>query len=213
MDEKYEQQPLFIIKDLETLKVIMDPLRIHIIEILGEQPQTVKFVADQLGMTSNRLYYHFNMLESTGIIKVVRTQTINNIIEKYYWTTAKEIMVDQDIINTNPSLVAEDINRMIVAALEATKEDIIRSLQVLDFSSDKKEGGKSNEISIIRKKRRLKDEDYKKMSQRFKDLLDEFDALPEAEPSDPDARVYSAAYFLYPSFYYENDEKDEENKE
>ncbi len=40
-----------------------------------------------------------------------------------------------------------------------------------------------------------------KMSQRFKDLLDEFDALPEAEPSDPDARVYGAAFFIYPSFY------------
>ncbi len=158
-------------------------------------------------MTSNRLYYHFNMLESCGLIKVVRTQTINNIIEKYYWTTAKEIMVDQDIVKSNPGIITEDLNRMIVAALDATKEDIVRSLQALDFSSEKEEGGKSSEITIIRKKRRLKDEDYEKMSQRFKDLLEEFDSLPEAEPSDPDARVYSAAYFLYPSFYYENDEK------
>ena len=212
MDEQMEQQPLFMIKDLETLKVMADPLRIQIIEILGEEPQTVKFVADKLGMTSNRLYYHFNMLESAGLIKVVRTQTINNIIEKYYWTTAKEIMVDQDIVNTNSDIVAEDINRMIVAALEATKEDIIRSLRALDFNSSQEEGGKPNEISLIRKKKRLTDENYRNISKQFKQLLEEFEALPEAKASDPDARVYGAAYFLYPSFYYENDTKDEENK-
>ena len=54
MDEQMEHQPLFVIKDLETLKVITDPLRFQILEILGEEPQTVKSVADKLGMTSNR---------------------------------------------------------------------------------------------------------------------------------------------------------------
>jgi len=212
MDEQFEHQPLFVIKDLETLKVIADPLRIQIIEILGEEPQTVKYVADKLGMTSNRLYYHFNMLESAGLIQVVRTQTINNIIEKYYWTTAKEIMVDQDVINANPGIVAEDITRMIIAALEATKEDIVRSLQALDITSSKEDGEKSNEISVYRVKKRLTKEDYEKIGKRFKELLEEFQNLPEANTSDPDARDYSVAYFLYPSSSYENDEKDDENK-
>lgn len=212
MDEQMEQQQLFVIKDLETLKVITDPLRFQILEVLGEEPQTVKSVADKLGMTSNRLYYHFNMLESAGLIKVVRTQTINNIIEKFYWTTAKEIMVDQDIVNANPEAIVEDINRVIVAALDTTKEDIIRSLNTLDFTAKKGDGEKSNDISVFRVKKRIADEDYEKISQAFKNLLDEFQNLPEAKSSDPDARQYSIAYFLYPSSSYENDEKDEENK-
>lgn len=212
MDEQMEQQPLFVIKDLETLKVITDPLRFQILEVLGEEPQTVKSVADKLGMTSNRLYYHFNMLESTGLIKVVRTQTINNIIEKFYWTTAKEIMVDQDIVNANPEAVVEDINRVIIAALDTTKEDIIRSLHTLDFTAKKEDGEKSNDISVFRVKKRISDKDYEKISKKFKNLLDEFQNLPEAKSSDPDARQYGVAYFLYPSSSYENDKKDEENK-
>jgi len=208
MDEQIEHQPLFVIKDLETLKVITDPLRFQILEILGEEPKTVKYVADKLGMTSNRLYYHFNLLESAGLIKVVRTQTINNIIEKFYWTTAKEIMVDQEILNANPEMVVEDINRVIIAALDSTKEDIFRSLHSFDFSSKKEDGEKSNEISVFRVKKRLTDEDYKKISEEFKRLLDKFQNLPEAAASNPDSRQYSVSYFLYPSSSYETDEKD-----
>lgn len=212
MDEQMEHQPLFVIKDLETLKVITDPLRFQILEILGEEPQTVKSVADKLGMTSNRLYYHFNLLESAGLIQVVRTQTINNIIEKFYWTTAKEIMVDQDIVNANPEAVVEDINRVIIAALDTTKEDIIRSLHALDFTEKKDDGKKSNEISVFRVKKRLADKDYEYISKEFKQLLDKFQDLPEAESSNPESKMYSIAYFLYPTTSYENDDKDEKNK-
>ena len=209
MEEPLEHDPLFVIKDLETLKVITDPLRFQILEILGDEPQTVKYVADKLGMTSNRLYYHFNMLESVGLIKVARTQTVNNIIEKYYWTTAKEIMVDQDIVNANPEAVVEDINRVIIAALDTTKEDIIRTLHTLDFSAKNEDGAQSNEIAVFRVKKRITDEDYKKISQDFKALLDEFQNLPDAKPSDPGVREYSVAYFLYPNASYENDQKDD----
>ena len=209
MEESYERQPVFIIKDLETLKVITDPLRIQIIEVLGEEPQTVKYVADKLGLTSNRLYYHFNMLESAGLIQVVRTQTINNIIEKFYWLVAKEFMVDQDIVKANPGIVTEDISRMIVAALDATKEDIIRSMGTLKNIFSEENGEESNDITVIRNKKRLSSEDIEKLSKRFKELLEEFQNLPEAKTSDPDAKVYSIAYFLYPSIYYENDEKDD----
>ena len=209
MDEQMEHQPLFVIKDLETLKVITDPLRFQILEILGEEPQTVKSVADKLGMTSNRLYYHFNLLESAGLIQVVRTQTINNIIEKFYWTSAKEIMVDQEILNANPEAVAEDLNRVIIAALDSTKEDILKSLNSLDFGAKKEDGERSNEISVFRVKKRLADKDYENISKEFKQLLDKFQNLPEAESSDPDSRQYSIAYFLYPSASYENDKKDD----
>lgn len=209
MEESYERQPVFIIKDLETLKVITDPLRIQIIEVLGEEPQTVKYVADKLGLTSNRLYYHFNMLESAGLIQVVRTQTINNIIEKFYWLVAKEFMVDQDIVKANPGIVTEDISRMIVAALDATKEDIIRSMGTLKNIFSEENGEESNDITVIRSKKRLSSKDIEKLSKQFKELLEEFQNLPEAKTSDPDAKVYSIAYFLYPSIYYENDEKDD----
>lgn len=209
MEESHERQPVFIIKDLETLKVITDPLRIQIIEVLGEEPQTVKYVADKLGLTSNRLYYHFNMLESAGLIQVVRTQTINNIIEKFYWLVAKEFMVDQDIVKANPGIVTEDISRMIVAALDATKEDIIRSMGALKNIFNEEDGEESNDITVIRSKKRLSSKDIEKLSKQFKELLEEFQNLPEAKTSDPDAKVYSIAYFLYPSIYYENDEKDD----
>ena len=91
--------------------------------------------------------------------------------------------------------MAEDLNRVIIAALDSTKEDILKSLHSLDFGAKKEDGERSNEISVFRVKKRLADKDYENISKEFKQLLDKFQNLPEAESSDPDSRQYGIVLF------------------
>jgi DNA-binding transcriptional ArsR family regulator len=80
--EKFPKpQGAFTISDLETLKVMTDPLRLKIIDLLLEQPRNVKFLASALNISSTKLYYHINMLEEKGILKVVSTRIVSGIIE------------------------------------------------------------------------------------------------------------------------------------
>jgi DNA-binding transcriptional ArsR family regulator len=71
----------FVIKDYDTLKAIADPLRAQIVELLINDPLTVSQVAQRLGLAPSKLYYHFGLLEKIGLIAVVETRMVANIME------------------------------------------------------------------------------------------------------------------------------------
>lgn len=216
MANKYERQAVYMIEDVETLKVITDPLRLEILELLSLEPHTVKYVADSLGLSSSRLYYHFNLLESKKMISVVDTKTVNNMIEKYYWNAADDYEINNEILTFSNEVDMEDLNRLVAATLDATRDDFIRSLQAKHshgFKDDKQddqddETNSSKEMIAFRVKKRVKEEVYWEYIKKLKALIAEFQALPEVEASDPDAIVFNVAYFLYPSYYFENEEND-----
>jgi len=98
------------ITDLETLKVISDPLRIRILECIGLFSDagkliTVKQLSDNLGIVQTKLYYHIKLLEKHELIRVAETRVISGIIEKHYQIRARRIRADLDL-SKNP-----DINR------------------------------------------------------------------------------------------------------
>ena len=59
----------FIIEDRETLKVMADPLRSQILEIVIDSPHTIRQTAAKLGLSASKLYYHFNLLEKHGLVE------------------------------------------------------------------------------------------------------------------------------------------------
>ena len=69
----FQPAPVITISDLDTLKVVSDPFRVQILEVLVHEPQTVNQVAEKMGLAPSKLYYHFNMLEKHGLIQVVDT--------------------------------------------------------------------------------------------------------------------------------------------
>ena len=60
--EQFQPAPKYLIQDLEALRVIADPLRAQIINLLVTEPQTVRQVAEKLRVTPSKLYYHFSLL-------------------------------------------------------------------------------------------------------------------------------------------------------
>lgn len=91
-----------IISDLETLKVISDPLRVQILEHIGLASDsgilvTVKQLSDNLGVPPTKLYYHVNLLEKHDLIRVVETRVVSGIIEKHYQIRARRIRAELDI--------------------------------------------------------------------------------------------------------------------
>ena len=91
-----------VITDLETLKVISDPLRMQILEHVGFASDagmliTVKQLSDSLGVPPTKLYYHVNLLEKHDLIRVVETRVVSGIIEKHYQIRARRIRAELDI--------------------------------------------------------------------------------------------------------------------
>ncbi len=92
----------FTITELETLKVISDPLRVQILELIGMacdsgKLTTVKQLAESLDRPPTKLYYHVNLLEKHDLIRVAETKVVSGIIEKHYQIRAKRIKADLNV--------------------------------------------------------------------------------------------------------------------
>jgi DNA-binding transcriptional ArsR family regulator len=81
------------IEDAATLKVLADPLRIHLLGELSLTPRTVKELASIVGVPQTRLYYHMKLLERHGVIRVVGRRMVSGIEERTYQTVAKSTVV------------------------------------------------------------------------------------------------------------------------
>lgn len=212
MDKKNSNDtpdPIFYINDLDTLRVLTDPLRLQILEVLSQEPQTVNQVASKLGLSGSRLYYHFNMLEEHGLIKVVETRTVNNIIEKVFWVTAEEIEIDKEMLSFSAESGQDNIIQVMQSTVEALREDLIRSLQARKYHLAMGAEPNPREIVMINLQKKLKDETYRKFLKRLKALIKEFDDLEEEKGKGKDINMFNLSCYLYPSFYY--DQEDEDN--
>lgn len=98
MDENFEPAPSMEITDLETLKVTADPLRIQLLHLLMNAARTVKQAADLMGVNPTRLYYHANLLETHGLIRLVSTRLVSGIQEKYYRAAAYGLRVSPRLL-------------------------------------------------------------------------------------------------------------------
>ena len=185
-----------IIEDLETLKVLSDPLRMQIIELMGDQPRTVKQIAKQLEMTPNKLYYHIKLLDDHGLIRVVETRLVSGIVEKHYQTTAKEITVADGLLSVSKQGEGE-ISSLISNLLEGTKADFKRSLRARP-----KEAGRFEDSycsNVTRELARLTPEQAKYICKKLEELVKEFEAYHN-DGDDEGLQTFALTTLFYPSF-------------
>lgn len=98
MNNKFEQPDQMTISDLETLKVLTDPLRHQILELTMAGPVTVKVLSEKLEIPATKLYYHINLLEKHSLLVVVDTQVVSGIIEKHYQAAAGSFSIDRSLL-------------------------------------------------------------------------------------------------------------------
>ena len=130
---KSKPQGTFIIKDRDTLKVVADPLRTQILEVMVSEPQTVKQVAGKLGLAPSKLYYHFGLLEKHGLIEVVETRAVANMTEKLYQATASDLRMEDGLLTVATDEGRDVFHTVIESTIDTTREDLLRSLQARYF--------------------------------------------------------------------------------
>ncbi|MBI3160370.1 MAG: winged helix-turn-helix transcriptional regulator [Chloroflexi bacterium] len=191
---------LLVIKDLEALKCIADPLRTQIMEVLNDQTLTVNQIGERLGLAASKLYYHINLLEKHGFVQVVETSVKGNIIEKSYGAAALNFELDKELLHFAAERGLTSINEMLVSTLDATRADLIRSLEAREFNRQQGAQDHPRRAFLNRVLRRIPDGRAEEFMERLTGLLTEFEAEPEARASE--APMYAMTVALYPSFYY-----------
>ena len=111
--------------NLEQMKVLVDPRRIRILELLGDEERTTKQVAELLGEPPTRLYHHVAALARVGLIRLVRTRQSRGAMEKYYVAVAKTFSADPKLFaSRRGAQAAQAAGTIATQALDRTAEDL-----------------------------------------------------------------------------------------
>jgi DNA-binding transcriptional ArsR family regulator len=81
--------------DQRQMRVLLEPTRARIIELLGERAGTTSELAEALDKPKGTVGYHCKMLEDHGLITVVRTEQVRAIEAKYYGRTARTFVFNK----------------------------------------------------------------------------------------------------------------------
>lgn len=172
-----------VIDDLATLRLLSDPLRLRLIEELGIKPTTVKALAKTLGMKPNRLYYHVNLLEEHGLVKVTDTRLVSGIVERTYGLVAKHFAVDDDL-----AMPAELKREVADTLFRAVSAELGESLEA------EERGGPAGVVGRIQLW--LTDDERAGFEKQLSELLAAY-ASGEKHRADVDADRYTLLFALY----------------
>jgi DNA-binding transcriptional ArsR family regulator len=87
----------FVISDPHIARVLIDPMRRAILDLLRERPMTQTQLANELGLSSASLNYHIKLLLSKKLVTIARKQVgAHGIMEIFYSSTVYYFVYDLD---------------------------------------------------------------------------------------------------------------------
>jgi DNA-binding transcriptional ArsR family regulator len=192
----------FIVNDLETLKVLADPLRLQIIELMTPAARTVKQLAADLNLPPTKLYYHIKQLEERTLIRVVDTRIVSGILEKQYQAAALSYRVNKALFSLTSQAGKEGLNVMLTGLFEDTKEDIQSSVEadMIDVSAQEEdEKALYRSLLISRNTLYMTPDEAEEFYKRLKSLVREFVRDEDhLGPTSADEQAFGLMIALYP---------------
>ncbi|HEU4742044.1 MAG TPA: helix-turn-helix domain-containing protein [Meiothermus sp.] len=179
-----------VVKDLETLRMLTDPLRLQILELMS-QPHTVKEVALALKTPPTKLYYHVGLMEERGLIRVVETRVISGIIEKKYQVSAKQFKVDGALLRVGKEN-EEGLLGILRGVMDGVAQDIQQGLErgLIQAGED---APRHRRLMFGRSIFNLAPTQAEELNRKFQALLEEYGH----DNTDPQAGPYSVLIIFH----------------
>jgi DNA-binding transcriptional ArsR family regulator len=171
--------PEMAIDRIEVLQVLADSQRHQLVKLLIDEALTVRELAERLGLARTRLYYHLDLLQSHGIVRVVETRIVSGIEERRFRAVARCFRVDRTLLASQAS------ESQIAAAQAAILETVAADLRTRASSGPLRPGPSDDDVLVARTFVRLSDARLRELRVRLKALLDEFDDKdPAGHPAE-----------------------------
>lgn len=181
---------VFIIDDLETLRLLAHPTRAAIVELLVE-PRTVTQLASTLDVPRTRLYHHIELLVEKGLIRAVEERRVGALTERVYAATASEYRTGARLLKSGDE--AERIDAITTLLFDTTKADVVRSLT--SRASDL-EAQDERRLGLGRTIAYLTFEQAAEFVEELEALVARFDG---AHQLSSETRPFALVWALYPS--------------
>jgi DNA-binding transcriptional ArsR family regulator len=171
----YDAPDVLVVRQPEQLKALADELRSRIVVMLRERAQSISELAAKLGLPKGTVGHHVKVLESAGLVTVVRTRQVRAVTERYYGRTARLFLYESADATSH-----EDVRNIVAASLRIAAEEIL--------PADEEEGVACSGALRVR----LNPDDARRFNRRLERLMGEF-----RKADDPAGQPYGLALALY----------------
>jgi DNA-binding transcriptional ArsR family regulator len=191
--ETPKQDPLYVLRDLEQVKVIADPLRVKILDCFASEPRTTKQVAELIGEKPTRLYHHVDALERVGLIRLTQTRQNRGTVEKYYLAVARMFQVEPGLFSAAEAPgEASSFADLVTTMMDNTTSEL---RQVIDSGVDLT----STEEGILSfAEVRVPAEQIVELRNKLMALLEELTETAAERPESDSDRRYRLTLALFP---------------
>lgn len=114
----YDLDDLVVVTAPAQLRALAQPLRATLLELLLERAATVTEMSRAVQRPKSTVAYHVNLLVRAGLLRVIRTQRVRGIEERYYGRVARTIYIGV-LRSPEDKQVVASINGLAQAAAEA----------------------------------------------------------------------------------------------
>ncbi|MGQ9908529.1 MAG: ArsR/SmtB family transcription factor [Candidatus Flexifilum sp.] len=205
----FEPEPEVIIHEIEALRVYFDPLRQRIIHQIADRARSIQEIAAALEIPFTRLYYHINLLEKHGLIRLVDVRPGPGAIEeKYYRVAARFFVVDSALMTPGTPQGDAGLAAVISTVLDETRASIYAALRA-GLIDPLQRAPHPDALMIVRGVFPLTPELVEEFQTRLKALLAEFTARQLA--SLEGTRPYNFALVLHPTLLDETESDGEQS--
>jgi len=88
---------VMLVDNTDQASAVLNPLRLELLRRVDE-PRTCAQLAEALGETPQKIYYHVKVLESAGAIERVAERRVRGISEGYYRATARSYWLSPKLV-------------------------------------------------------------------------------------------------------------------
>lgn len=92
----YELDDVLVVQDPQQLRALAEATRARIVGLLRERAASTTELAAALGAPKGTVGHHLKVLESAGLVRVVRTRKVRALTEKYYGRVARLFVLKGD---------------------------------------------------------------------------------------------------------------------
>lgn len=187
-----------VIHDLEALRIMSDALRMRIVEILRRRSATVKDIASILEVPPKSLYYHVNLLEKHGLIRVVDTRLVSGILEKRYMASAY-LFVYSDFSGRGEDEGGQGMDVMFSSLFDITREEIRESIASGRIQIAREDAPAERCLQWDWRLLRLRPEDVADLVARLREVIDGYvDA--DGTPAEAGRQTFRLFTTLFPTY-------------
>ncbi|MEW4430626.1 winged helix-turn-helix domain-containing protein [Paenibacillus pabuli] len=170
-------------------KALLDKTKQKILESISSEEKTIKQIAESLNEDPSRLYYHVNQLKELNLVKISRSESLNNLTQNYYLSNTEKsvnLTFDGTLAKESAIILSQKIN-----------EIYTKGIWVLNREFNREASKDSSDVEVTVTSLSLSKKQWKRVNEEIRQILNNIHDEIEEDNEGAEANLFEYLFLTY----------------